>query len=96
LANTNPDSVLMANKNLQRALEDLQCKQNAEISLLTEQQRTLESEDAIVAPHAALMEATQEAYAAEMRDVQYAANKSVQNALTEMDNMESEPSESSR
>jgi predicted translin family RNA/ssDNA-binding protein len=87
LANTDRDRALMANENLQRALEDLQCERDAEISLLAEQQRA--SEDAIVDAHAASMEATREAYAAEMRDVQYAADKSVQNALTEMDNMES-------
>jgi hypothetical protein len=79
LANTDRDRALMANENLQRALEDLQCKQNAEISLLTEQQLT--SEDAIVATHAALKEATREANAAEMRDVQYAADKSVQKCI---------------
>ena len=87
LANTYRDRALMANENLQRALEDLQCERDAEISLLAEQQRA--SEDAIVDAHAASMEATREAYAAEMRDVQYATDKSVQNALTEMDNMES-------
>ena len=50
---------------------------------------TLSCLAAVVDAHAASMEATREAYAAEMRDVQYAADKSVQNALTEMDNMES-------
>ncbi len=87
LANTDRDRAIMANENLQRALEDLQSERDAEISLLTEQHQA--SEEAIMAAHAASLEATRESCAAEMRDVQYAADKSVQNALAEMDKMES-------
>ncbi len=87
LAATDRDRALMANENLQRALEDLQSERDAEISLLTEQQQA--SEEAIMAAHVASLEATRESCAAEMSNVQYAADKSVQNALAEMDNMES-------
>ncbi|KAL7442371.1 hypothetical protein ACHAXH_006362 [Discostella pseudostelligera] len=86
LANTDCSRALLANENLQRALEDFQSERDAEIALLTEQQRA--SEEAITAAHAASLEAMREANAANMRDVQYAADKSVQNALSEIDKME--------
>lgn len=86
LANTDCSRALLANENLQRALEDFQSERDAEITLLTDQQKA--SEEAIAASHAASLEAMREANAADMRDVQYAADKSVQNALAEMDKME--------
>lgn len=86
LANTDCSRALLANENLQRALEDFQSERDAEITLLTDQQKA--SEEAIAASQAASLEAMREANAAEMRDVQYAADKSVQNALAEMDKME--------
>ena len=86
LANTDCSRALLANENLQRALEDFQSERDAEISLLTDQQKA--SEEAITAAHAASLEAMREANAADMRDIQYAADKSVQNALAELDRME--------
>ena len=86
LANTDRNRALMANENLQRALEDFQGERDAEIALLTDQRLT--DEEAIAAAHAASLEATREANAAEMRDVQYAADRSVQNTLVELDKME--------
>lgn len=86
LANTDRNRALIANENLQRALEDFQSERDAEIALLIEQRNT--AEEAIAAAHAASLEATWEANAAEMRDVQYAADKSVQNSLVEIDKME--------
>ena len=86
LANTDRDRALTANENLQRALEDFQGERDAEMALLSEQQTA--AEEALAAAHAASLEATKEACAAEMRDVQYAADKSVQNTLLEMDKME--------
>jgi hypothetical protein len=86
LANTDRNRALMANENLQRALEDFQSERDAEIALLMEQ-RTAD-EEAIEAAHNASLEAMREANAAEIRDIQYAANKSVQNSLVEIDKME--------
>lgn len=86
LANTDRDRALLANENLQRALEDFQSERDAEIALLTEQQKA--NEEAIAAAHAASLEAMKEANASEMRDVQYAADRSLQNQLAEMDKME--------
>lgn len=86
LANTDRSRALLANENLQRALEDFQSERDAEIALLIDQQKA--SEDAVAAAHDASLEAMREANAAEMRDVQYAADKSVQNALAEIDKME--------
>ena len=48
----------------------------------------MDNEDAITVVHTASLEATREAAASEMRDVQFAASKSVQNTLAEMDKME--------
>lgn len=86
LAQTDCSRALLANENLQRALEDFQSERDAEIALLTDQQKS--SEEAIAAAHAASLEAMREANAADLRDVQYAADKSVQNALAEIDKME--------
>ena len=86
LANTDRDRALMANENLQRALEDFQGERDAEIALLSEQQTS--NFDAMEAAHKASLEAMKEANAAEMRDVQYAADRSVQNSLAEMDKQE--------
>lgn len=86
LANTDRNRSLMANENLQRALEDFQSERDAEIALLNEQR--VGAEEAIAAAHAASLEAMKEANAADMRDVQYAADKSLQNSLAEMDKME--------
>jgi len=86
LATTDRDRALLANENLQKALEDFQGERDAEIALLAEQHRA--DEEAIAAAHAASLEATREASAIEMRDVQYAADKSVQNSLVELDKME--------
>lgn len=86
LANTDCSRALLANENLQRALEDIQSERDAELAMLTDQQKA--SEEAITAAHAASLEAMREANVADMRDVQYAADKSVQNALAELDKME--------
>ena len=86
LANTDRNRALMANENLQTALESFQNERDAEIALLVEQRAA--AEDAIAAAHEASLEAMREANAQQMRDVQYAADKSVQNTLTEMDKME--------
>ena len=86
LAQTDRSRAITANENLQRALEDFQGERDAEIALLSEQR--VDNEDAIAAAHTASLEATREAAASEMRDVQFAASKSVQNTLAEMDKME--------
>lgn len=86
LANTDRNRALMANENLQTALESFQNERDAEIALLMEQRTA--AEEAIEAAHEASLDAMREANAQQMRDVQYAADKSVQNTLTEMDKME--------
>jgi len=86
LANTDRNRALVANENLQRALEDFQSERDSETALLSEQ-RMLE-EEAFAAAHAASLEATREANAVEMRDVQYAAERSCTNSLVEIDKME--------
>jgi hypothetical protein len=86
LGNTDRNRALLACENLQRALEAIQSERDAEIALLMEQRTA--AEEAMEAAHAAALEAMRESNKAEMRDVQYAADKSVQNSLAEMDKME--------
>jgi hypothetical protein len=86
LGNTDRNRALLACENLQRALEAIQSERDAEIALLMEQRTA--AEEAMEAAHAAALEAMRELNKAEMRDVQYAADKSVQNSLAEMDKME--------
>lgn len=86
LANTDRNRALLACENLQRALEAIQSERDAEIALLMEQRTA--AEEAMEAAHAAALEAMRESNKAEMRDVQYAADRSVQNSLAEMDKME--------
>lgn len=87
LANTDRNRALMANENLQRALEDFQSERDAEIELLTEQRTS--AEEAIAAAHATTLEALRESHAAELRDVQFAADRSIKSTLAEMDKLES-------
>lgn len=86
LANTDRNRALMANENLQRALEDFQSERDAEIAMLTEQHSS--AEVAIAAAHAASIDAMREANEAEMRDVQFAADRSIKSSLAELDKME--------
>lgn len=88
LAHTDRDRAVTANDNLTMALEAFQSERESEISLLTEQR--IADEEAVKAAHQASLEAMKEANAAQMRDVQYAADKSVQNQLAEMDRMETD------
>ena len=86
LANADRDRALLANENLQRALEDLQSERDAEIALLAEQQKS--EEEAIAAAHEASLEAMKAKNAKDMADVQFAADRSLQNQLVELDKME--------
>ena len=86
LANTDRDRALLANENLQRALEDFQSERDAEIALLTEQHKS--AEEAIAAAHSASLDAMKQKNEQDMRDIQYATDRSIQNQLTEMDKME--------
>ena len=86
IANTDRDRALMASENLQRALEAIQSERDSEIALLMEQR--VAAEEAMEAAHAVEVESLRQANASQMKDVQYAADKSVQNSLVEMDKME--------
>ena len=94
LAHTDRDRAVTANDNLTMALEAFQSERESEISILMEQR--IAGEEAVEAAHQASLEAMKEANAAQMRDVQYAADKSVQNQLAEMDKMETDLQECRR
>lgn len=87
IANSDKDRALLASENLQRALEAIQNERDSEIALLMEQRNS--ADEAMAAAHAVEIESIRQANIAEMKDVQYAADKSVQNSLVEMDKMES-------
>lgn len=86
IANADRDRALMASENLQRALEAIQCERDSEIALLMEQRAA--AEEAMEAAHAVEVESLHQANASQIKDVQYAADKSVQNSLVEIDKME--------
>jgi len=86
IANSDKNRALLASENLQRALEAIQSERDSEIALLMEQR--VAAEEAMSTAHAVEVEAIREANASQMKDVQYAADKSVQNSLVEMDKME--------
>ena len=86
IANADRDRALMASENLQRALEAIQSERDSEIALLMEQRAA--AEEATEAAHAVEVESLHQANASQIKDVQYAADKSVQNSLVEIDKME--------
>ena len=86
IANNDKNRAFLASENLQRALEAIQSERDSEIALLMEQR--VSAEEAMSAAHAAEVEAIRQANDTKMKDVQYAADKSVQNSLAEMDKME--------
>ena len=86
IANSDKNRAFLASENLQRALEAIQSERDSEIALLMEQR--VSAEEAMAAAHAVEVEAIRQANDAKMKDVQYAADKSVQNSLAEMDKME--------
>jgi hypothetical protein len=86
IAKADADRIMMANVNLQSALEAFQSERDAEMNMI-EQQR-VEAEEATAAAHAAAIEATHEANEARMREVQYAADAAVKNVMAEVQELQ--------
>jgi dGTP triphosphohydrolase len=86
IANSDKNRALLASENLQRALEAIQSERDSEIALLMEQR--VAAEEAMAGAHAVEIDSIRQANATMMKDVEYAAEKSVQNSLVEMDKME--------
>lgn len=73
---------MMANVNLQSALEAFQNERDAEMNMV--EQQYVDAEQATAAAHAAAIEATHEANEARMREVQFAADAAVRNVMAEV------------
>jgi len=86
IARADADRIMMANVNLQSALEAFQSERDAEMNMVSEQQ--VEAEAATAAAHAAAIQATHEANEARMREVQMAANAAVKNVMIEVQGLE--------
>lgn len=86
IAKADADRIMMANVNLQSALEAFQSEREAEMGLVQEQR--VEAEEATAAAHAAAIEATHEANEARMREVQMAAGAAVKNVMKEVHELE--------
>lgn len=86
MARADTDRIMMANVNLQSALEAFQSERDAETTLLHEQR--IAAEEAMAAAHAAAIEATYEANEARMREVQLASDEAVQNIMAEVHELE--------
>lgn len=86
IAKADADRIMMANVNLQSALEAFQSERDAEMSMIEEQRA--EAEQATAAAHAAAIEATRETNEARMREVQMAADAAVKNVMREVNELE--------
>ena len=86
IAKADTDRIMMANVNLQSALEAFQNERDAEMNMVQEQQR--EAETATAAAHAAAIEAMHKANEARMREVQMAADAAVKNVMAEVHELE--------
>jgi hypothetical protein len=86
IAKADADRIIMANINLQSALEAFQSERDAEMQMVQEQRE--EAELATAASHAAAIEATREANEARMREVQMAADAAVKNVMREVQELE--------
>lgn len=86
IAKADADRILMANVNLQSALEAFQSERDAEMSMVEEQRA--EAEQATAAAHAAAIEATIGTNEARMREVQVAADAAVRNVMQEVHELE--------
>jgi hypothetical protein len=82
IARSDTERIMMANLNLQSALEAFQSEREAEMNLFNAQRLT--DEEATAAAYAAAIEATHEANDARMREVQMAADAAVKKVMTEV------------
>lgn len=77
---------MMANANLQNALEAFQSEREAEMALLEEQRHA--AEEATAAAHAAALDAMRESNEAKMKEVSLAADKAIRNIMEEVNQLE--------
>lgn len=78
--------ILMANENLQSALEAFQDERRAEMEMIDEQRR--ESEEALKSAHATATSAMKQIHENEMYEIQKASDNAVKNVMHEMELVE--------
>jgi hypothetical protein len=79
VAKSDTERVMMANINLQGALESFQSEREAELGMLEEQR--LQAEEATAAAYAAQLDATKQAHATELGQLQQATDASIRHSL---------------
>lgn len=82
IARADQERIMIANANLQAALEAFQDERQAEMNMLEEQR--MDAEEAINSAHAAAVEALKQTHAEEIRQVQYAAEERVKQAMDQV------------
>jgi len=86
IAKADTERIMTANNNLQHALEAFQSEKEVELSMIEEQR--VSTEEAIAAAHAATLEATHEAHAAELRQAEARTEDSRQEHLLQIKKLE--------
>ena len=86
IARADTERVMMANVNLQCAIEAFQSEREAEMSLLNGQR--VADEEAAAAAHAAAIEALHQVNDARMREVQMAADVAIKNIMGEVQGLQ--------
>lgn len=87
ISRTDYSRIVMANNNLQCALEAFQDERQAEMEMVDEQRR--ESEEAIESAHATATSALKQIHETEMYNIQKASDNAVKNVMHEMELVES-------
>lgn len=91
VARADADRIMMANSNLQSALESFQNEREAELAMVEEQR--LDSEGQLQAAHNASLDATKQVHAAEIRDVQSKAEDEIRTVMTKVQQLEGQVEE---
>lgn len=86
VANADAERAMLANSNLQAALEAFQNEREAEMAMVEETRR--EQEAATLATHEAALEATKDAHRVEIRQIQDACDDAVKNSMEEIKRLE--------
>jgi chromosome segregation ATPase len=86
VARSDADRALMANDNLQNALEAFQSEREAELTMIEEQRR--EAEMTMEATHSAAMEALKATMDTQMREVQRATDAAIHHSAEEIKRLE--------
>ena len=91
VAKADADRIMMANDNLQSALESFQNEREAELAMVEEQR--LDSEEQLTAAHNAALEATKQMHANQIREVQSKADDEIRTVMIKVQKLEAQVEE---